>query len=226
LAAIPFELYTLAHVTRSRGQSADSASELLAALAACSDESIYHHTIAALRNQYASSERLLNDYARWAYDELERSDLGDRLALVDTQEYENIGQLRKALCEALADFQRANPEAAEEAGKNSFAVCEGMDVRVPLDQMARNLSELRECIKTMSGESFYLHFVASRVRDEAESNDFSTWLRNSLGFERLAAKIDEIDFMENTLEMARERLLELIDEETGMNAGSAPSTAC
>jgi len=220
LAVAPFEIYTLAHVTRSSGQSANSANELLAALANCSDESIYHHTIAALRTRFASSERLLNDYAQWAYDQLGRSDLGDQMAMVDSQEFQTIGQLRNALCEALANFQSANPGAAREPAKRPFSLCEGMDVRVPVDQMARNLAELRKGIEGMSGESFYLHFVASRARADGQGNDFSLWLRNSLGLGKLAAKIDEIDVMEGTLEDAREKLLALIDVECGTRTGS------
>lgn len=219
LAVEPFEFYTLAHVTRSRGHSAHTAGELLAALQTCSDESIYHHTIAALRNQYATSEKMLNDYARWAYSELNRPDLGDQLASLDSQEFQTIEELRRTACQVLSEFERANPDAANAPAGKAFSICEGMDVRVPVDAVARDLSELRKCIEGMSGESFYLHFVASRVGEE-QTNDFSLWLRRSLRLEDLAAKIEEIDVMESTLEGAREKVLALIDEET---AEAAPS---
>jgi hypothetical protein len=65
----------------------------------------------------------------------------------------------------------------------------------------------------MSGESFYLHFVASRTRQEMQSNDFSEWLEKSLGLRELAAKINEIDVMDSTLEGAREKILQLLEVE-------------
>jgi len=52
----PFELYTLAHVTRRRGQTASTPRELLASLETCSDESIYHHVIVAMRSQLGGAE--------------------------------------------------------------------------------------------------------------------------------------------------------------------------
>ena len=79
--------------------------------------------------------------------------------------------------------------------------------------MARSLEEFRAQIESMSVESFYLHFVASPRRFDMQSNDFSVWLMESMGLKDLAAKINEIDLRENTLESARERILRLIDGE-------------
>jgi hypothetical protein len=66
IAKTPFELYTLAHVTRRRGQTASTPRELLASLATCSDESIYHHVIVAMRSQLGVTGRVLNDFAQRA----------------------------------------------------------------------------------------------------------------------------------------------------------------
>jgi len=38
-----------------------------------------------------------------------------------------------------------------------------------------------------------------------QSNDFSVWLERNLGLHEFAAKINEIDVMDSTLEGARER---------------------
>ena len=89
----------------------------------------------------------------------------------------------------------------------------GMEVAVPLRSTARTLEEFRQCVQEMSGESFYLHFVAPRTRREMQSNDFSMWLEKSLGLSELAAKINDIDVMDSTLDGAKERILELLDAE-------------
>ena len=66
----------------------------------------------------------------------------------------------------------------------------------------------------MSNESFYLHFVATEARlDEQQSNDFSIWLSENLGLDRLALMINEVDLTESTLAEAKEKVLQLINSE-------------
>ena len=86
---------------------------------------------------------------------------------------------------------------------------------MPLEAAAHTLEEFRQCVQEMKSESFYLHFVAPRTRQEKLSNGFSEWLEKSLGMRRLAARINEIDVTDSTLEGARERILELLDAEMG-----------
>jgi hypothetical protein len=214
IAKAPFELYTLAHVTRRRGQTATTPKELLAALESCSDESIYHHVILAMRSQLGGSGRVSNDFAQWAACSLKREELGERLANADL-DCETIADLRRAICGVVRSYLEQFPGAADETAESPFYFCEGMEVAVPVDSSARTLEEFRQCIEEMGGESFYLHFVAPRTRREQQSNDFSVWLESSLGLDALARKINEIELEGRTLEEARERILELIDLECG-----------
>lgn len=211
LAAEPFEFYTLAHVTRSGGRTANTLQELLAGLKKSSDESIYHHTIASL---YATPRPALNDYAQWAAAGLKRNDLAERLSAVDSHEFDTIGDLRAALIEIVSSYMEENPSAAGEHAQEDFQFCEGIDLPVPLDESANTLGELRRRIEEMSEESFYLHFVAARARTEEHSNDFSLWVSKYLGLEKLARSFDEIDMTKNTLDEARQKILTLIDVET------------
>jgi len=210
LAAAPFEFYTLAHVTRRRGGTANTLGELLAGLRSSSDESIYHHTIASL---YATSKSTINDYAQWAATGLNRNDLAEGLSIIDSREFETISDLRRSLVEIISSYVERHPEVESECAAVAFQFCEGIDLPVPLDEPARTLKELRQRIEGMSEESFYLHFVAARARAEEHSNDFSLWVSRSLGLEKLALKIDEIDMAEITLDDARQRILTLIDAE-------------
>ena len=213
-AKAPFELYTLAHVTRRRGQTASTPRELLASLETCSDESIYHHVIVAMRSQLGGTGRVSNDFAQWAACSLKREELAERLAMADL-DCQTIAELRHALCQILRAYLEKFPASADEEAESPLYFCEGMDVEVPVDARARTLEEFRQCIEEMSGESFYLHYVAPRTRRGQQSNDFSVWLENNLGLGALARKINEIDLMDSTLDGARERILELIDLECG-----------
>jgi len=213
LAKAPFEIYALAHVSRMGGQAAATLRELADGLETCSDESIYNHTIVAMRSYLVLSEEVTNDYARWAQTSLRREDLAAHLAMADMKDCQTIGDLRAALCNIVRAYIEARPESADQRAENPFYFCEGMEVAVPLEATARTLEEFRQCVREMRGESFYLHFVAPRTRHENRSNDFSEWLEKSLGMHELAAKINEIDVMDSTLEGAREKILELLGAE-------------
>jgi hypothetical protein len=213
VAEAPFETYTLAHVSRMGGQTASTLRELAEGLETCSDESIYHHTIVAMRNQLVLTDNATNDFAQWARTSLKREELASHLGMADMKDCQTIADLRGALCQLVRAYIEACPEAADEAAENPFYFCEGMEVAVPLRSTARTLEEFRQCVLEMSGESFYLHFVAPRTRREIHSNDFSVWLEKSLGLGDLATKINEIDVMDSTLDGVKAKILELLDAE-------------
>jgi len=213
LATAPFEIYTLAHVSRMGGQTANTLRELARGLQTCSDDSIYHHTIVAMRNHLVLTDQISNDFAQWAKTSLHREDLASHLSMAEITDCRTLGDLRNALGEIVRAYMEARPEAADAPAEHPFYFCEGMEVAVPLASAARTLEEFRRCLQTMNGESFYLHFVAPRTRQEMQSNDFSVWLDKSLGLTELAAKINEIDVMDCTLEGAREKILQLLDAE-------------
>jgi hypothetical protein len=213
LAKAPFETYTLAHVSRMGGQTANTLRELAFGLETCSDESIYHHTIVAMRSHLALADNLTNDFAQWTRNSLHNDELAVRLSKVDVTDGRSLGDLRNALHAIVLAHMEAFPESADQPSESTFYFCEGMDVAVPLESAARTLEEFRKCVQEMNGESFYLHFVAPRTRQETQSNDFSVWLEKSLGLPELAGKINQIDMMDGTLEGAREKILQLLDTE-------------
>ena len=213
LAKAPFEIYTLAHVSRMGGRTANTLRELADGLETCSDESIYHHTIVAMRSHLLLADNPTNDFAQWARTSLHKGDLADRLSMADITDCRTLGDLRNALLEIVRAYMEAFPNSTDEPSEGAFYFCEGMEVTVPLESSARTLEEFRKCVEEMNGESFYLHFVAPRARQEIQSNDFSVWLEESLGLHELAAKINQIDVMDSTLEGARQKILQLLDVE-------------
>jgi len=195
------------------GQNANTLRELASGLETCSDESIYQHTIVAMRSHLMLSDKLTNDFAEWSRTSLRKEDLSDRLSMTDITGCRTLGDLRKALIDIVRGYMDALPQAADEAAENPFYFCEGMEVAVPLEATARTLEEFRKCVQEMNDESFYLHFVAARTRHEMQTNDFSVWLEESLGLSALAARINEVEGMDSTLEGAREQIRRLLDVE-------------
>jgi uncharacterized protein DUF5752 len=99
LANAPFELYALAHVSRMGGQTANTLRQLVYGLETCSDESIYHHTIVAMRSHLLLADKLTNDFAQWARTSLHRDALADRLSMADVTNCRTLGDLRNVLLE-------------------------------------------------------------------------------------------------------------------------------
>ena len=91
LATAPFEIYTLAHVSRMGGQTANTLRELAFGLETCSDESIYHHTIVAMRSHLALADKLTNDFAQWTRNSLHNDELAVRLSKVDVTDGQSLG---------------------------------------------------------------------------------------------------------------------------------------
>jgi len=209
----PFHFFTIARVTDEVRQEAHTVRELLSGLARCSDKSVCFHMRRPMGGGGMKPGTAPNDFAKWVNGFENCAGLGEQLTALDERYYTSVAEMRNDVIAAITEYISAYPECAESATPTIFYFHDEIEQSVPLDVMARSLEEFRAQIESMSVESFYLHFVASPRRFDIQSNDFSVWLTESLGLKELAAKINEIDLRENTLESARERILRLIDGE-------------
>ncbi len=213
-AAEPFQFFTVDGIARTEDRKANTVRELLHGLETCSDDSIYHHMIQVPGNEEFVNGNASNDFAKWVRAMPECGGLSEQLAALDERYYSSIEEMRNDLRGVVGEYLSAYPECADQVARIPFYFCEGLELgMVPLELAARTLEQFRRSVRTMSIESFYLHFVASASRAEMQSNDFSIWLSESLGLHELARKINEIDLTEHTLESARESILQLIDAE-------------
>ena len=58
----------------------------------------------------------------------------------------------------------------------------------------------------------YYHYIESRLHTQLQSDDFSTWIEESLNIPDLAKRIRKIDINVYTLKGLRSRIIQLIDE--------------
>ena len=142
-----------------------------------------------------------------------RAELAEELAALDIRDYLSLAELRADLRRVVGDYCQAHPALAAQAAFEPFYFCESIEVMVPLGLEARTLEEFRRGLEHLSNASFHFHFIASRLRLQLRTNDFSHWFATSLGLERLAQRTNRIDIYTNTLDSAREILLTLVDEE-------------
>ena len=84
---------------------------------------------------------------------------------------------------------------------------------IPLPWEAKTLAGFRAGLERLSHSSFYHHFIASRLRLQLQTNDFSHWFTSALGLERLGTHANRIDIYTNTLDTARQELIQLVNQE-------------
>ena len=209
----PFDFFTVAHLTRIGNQCARTLDEFLEGLKKCSDASIFHHTFQTLSTHNFLTEGFSNDFAQWVLTSANRDALAEQLAALDIRDYLSIAELRSDLQRVVSGFCSAYPHFARQEALEPFYFCESVEVTEPLGLTARNLTEFHGGIEKMSHASFYFHFISSRLRLHLRTNDFSIWLENSLGLDKLASRVNRIDIYTNTLDSARTSLLRMIELE-------------
>jgi hypothetical protein len=204
---------TASYLTRVGNQKATNLEELRQGLDESSDASIFYHTFQSLSRFHFLTEGFSNDFAQWVLAATNRASLAEQMASLDIRDYVSIADLRRDFCSIVADYCAAHPAEARQPGFEPFFFCEAIEVEVPFGMTAWTLEEFRSGLERLSRASFHFHFIASRLRLQLRTNDFSMWFADCLGLERLAQRANRIDIYTNTLETAKERLLALVDEE-------------
>lgn len=212
-AAEPFQFSTAAYLTRIANEVASNLSELADGLGQCSDASIFHHTFQTLGSHHFLTEGFSNDFAQWVLTATNRGEVAEQLVALDVRDYLSLSELRSDLRRVVSDYCSAYPQISKQEALQKFYFCESVEVTLPLGVVAHTLDEFREGLQQISHDSFYFHFISSRLRLQLRTNDFSQWFANSLGLESLAYNANRIDIYTNTLDGARARLLRLVDRE-------------
>ena len=214
-ASQPFQFATAAYLTRVENQRAATIAELAECLQHASDGAIFYHTFQTLGLHHFLTEGFSNDFAQWALASLNQPQLAERLASIDIRDYLSIAELRADLCRIVAEFREERPRESQNSAFEAFYFCSTVEVMQPLPWDARTLAGFRAGLERLSHASFYYHFIASRLRLQLRTNDFSHWFETALGLPQLAAKANGIDIYTNTLDTARRELIELVDKEIG-----------
>jgi len=211
--AQPFQFVTAAYLTRIENQRAMTMAELLACLGHSSDAAIFYHTFQTLGQHHFLTEGFSNDFAQWVLASLNQPTLAERLASIDIRDYVSIAELRADLRQIVAEFCDDYPKQADQSAFEPFYFFQTVEVTRPLPWDAKTLAGFRAGLERLSHASFYYHFVASRLRLQLRTNDFSHWFEHSLGLPELATRADRIDIYINTIDTARRELIELVDRE-------------
>jgi len=211
----PFQFATAAYLTRVENQKARTLAELLDGIQHAADAAIFYHTFQSLGRYHFLTEGFSNDFAQWVLAAVNQPVLAERLASIDVRDYLSIAELRSDLSQILSEFCEHHSQEASQLAFEPFYFCQSIEVTRPLPWDAHTLAGFRAGLERLSHASFYHHFISSRLRLQLRTNDFSHWFDTALGLEQLAKRANAIDIYTNTLDTARQELIEMVDREIG-----------
>ena len=209
----PFQFVTASYLIRVENQKANTLKDLIDGLERTSDDAIFFHTFQSLGRYHFLTEGFSNDFAQWTLASLNQPVLAEQLASIDVRDYTSLCDLRTEVRTIVSSFCDGNPRAAEQWAFEPFYFIRAVEVIRPLPWDARTLAGFRAGLERLSHSSFYYHFITSRLRLQLRTNDFSNWFINALGLEKLAARANRIDIYTNTLDTARQELIEMVERE-------------
>jgi len=208
-----FQFKTASYLVRIGKETATTLAQLKQGLEGCSDTSIFNHTFQTLSHHHFITQGFSNDFAQWVLASCNRPELAEQLASLDIRDYLSLAELRADLKRLVSDYCELNPQQAEQSAFEPFFFFEAIEVEVPLGMEAWTLEEFRQGLERLSHASIYFHFIASRLRLHLRTNDFSYWLESRLDLGTLAKQVNRIDIYTNTLESARQRIIDLVERE-------------
>jgi hypothetical protein len=211
-AAEPFHFYTRSHLTELTGLRARNLREMVDIIKTAPDAAIYYHTHHFLEEHHYLTPEPANDFAVWITDALGDEDLGERIACVNIFEFTSVVALKERFIGIIEERLARNSDAREAMAGREFYFMKSVVFVLPTPYFAHNLREFVEILRKISIDSLYFHVFESRLNMQRGLNDFSIWMRDSLGEEELAEKIAQFDPFSYTLEGLRLALIQLIEK--------------
>jgi hypothetical protein len=207
----PFQFMAASYLIRIGAEPVYTLGELARSLRACPLASIFYHTFQSLEAHHYTA--FSSDFAQWVLAACNEAALAEQLAIVDLREIVSLDDLRDILAEIVSDYLKEHPQATDRRAFEAFYFCEAREVTVPSGSPAWTLPELAEGIRHLGHQSLHYHFINSRLRLQLKTNDFSFWLEHSLHQPRLAARLNRIDFYNDTLDDLRQDILAIIESQ-------------
>jgi hypothetical protein len=189
--------------------------ELLEAIRACPESSIFQHTFQTLAEHHFITGGFSNDFSHWAFASCNEVELAEQLAAIDVREFTSIATLRERLIHIIESYLQKNPRAASRVAMEPFYLMASDLVVVPTPYVARNLEEFADGLRKVSIHAIYYHFIDARLRLKLNSNDFSVWLEKELDLPQAADEVNRIDIYTSTLEDVRRGILKVVETEMG-----------
>lgn len=208
----PFDFVGCSELQELLGKQANDEKRLVELLEEVPLDSVYFHTHSFfLRHRYFAGT-YANDFAQWVATQVRDLVLGERLAVVDPFEFQNLEELREEIISIIDDhLSRASVVPRVMFGK-PFHFSQSRIIEVPTDVQVGTLREFRDVLSDVDVSAIYFHMFEARVRLPRQENDFSSWIDKSLGLGELAGRMRAMNPYAGSLERFRAGLLAACDE--------------
>lgn len=211
-AKAPFFFVGCIELREILGKEAENERELADLLDEVPLDSIYYHTHSYfLRHGFVAS-LYPNDFATWAAVEVRDRILGERLAVVDPFDFENLTALREEILSIIDDHLSRMSIVPRVVFGEPFYFKQSRIVEVSTGLEARTLREFRNVLADIDASAIYFHLLEARMRLNRREGDFSVWIRESLQMPELAGAVRAINPYMGNLEHLRSKLLMTCDE--------------
>lgn len=210
----PFRFYTRLNIKELTGLKARNISEFIDFIKRVPDSVIFYHTHDFVEEYHYLTPQPSNEFALWVTEALGDARLGEKLASIDVFEFSGINEIRRMIVETIEEYLMENENLLGEVCPPGmeFHFIKSVSAIMPTPYIAFDLKELAEILKVVSANSLFFHFYEAKLRLGKLSNDFSIWIKESLGEDELAEKIDALDPYMYSIEGLRVRVIKTIEE--------------
>lgn len=203
----PFGFVSCHGLQQMLGLVARDEAELLQHIEDVPIESIHHHMHAYFLRHHYLAGAYPNDFATWAAIQVRDRVLGERLAIVDPFDFQDLEDLRNTLISTIDDHLTRTPVVPRVVYGEPFYFMTTTLVEIPTGLEARTLREFRDQLATAEVAVVYYHLFEAPRR---QRQTFDAWFAEQ-GEGALAEAVRRVHPYTTDLEGLRSRLLELCD---------------
>ncbi len=211
-ARTPFHFFGCWELREMLGRRAYDERELLEQLEEVPLDSIYFHTHSCFLHEPSFPGGYPNDFATWAAIQVRDRVLGEKLGIVDPQDFSDLESLRAEVVSLIDDHLAEIRSVPRVMFGQPFYFMQSRVLEIPTGVKVRSLTEFRDALARVGTAVVYLHVVEARGRKGRRRNDFAAWIDEQLGLPELAAAVARTNPFPFGLEEVRRRLVALCDE--------------
>ncbi|MCE5243021.1 MAG: DUF5752 family protein [Desulfobacteraceae bacterium] len=216
VAENPFQFYECFMMAMPLGKKVANLKELLGGLHEIDEAVLFYHLIQSRLTLDHPAVEYPNDFALWAANALQNSELAEKLSSFDPFECRNLGLVRQAVVDVLEEYLWDLPSVPWARPGFEFHFCQASLVVMDSLMSAHTLKEFCGALTQVGLDSIYYHFFEARWRlGELKSDDFSFWIESNFELPELVKAIRDLDVYFYSLKELRENLLGLIHQHLG-----------
>ena len=211
-ARTPFHFFGCWELREMLGRRAYDERELLEQLEEVPLDSIYFHTHSCFLHERSFLGGYPNDFATWVAIQVRDRVLGEKLGIVDPQDFTDLESLRAEVVSLIDDHLAETRSVPRVMFGQPFYFMQSRVLEIPTGVKVRTLREFRDALTTIDSGAVYLHLVEARGRKGRRRSDFAAWVDEQLKLPDLAARMGRLNPFQQSLEDIRRRLVTLADE--------------